>query len=337
MPYTKEDIFSLIKERIKEGKKGYTASVPTQEILDLVCGELSIQTQTFKSLLGSLDSQTRTIYNEYESWRLVEENGVPRDIRSLRPVTDDSLKNCHGRWTEALFDRIVWDALSEINRNSTGDEYFVYVKLPERRNPTNENPRKKNAKVWTSLLGKEPLDNIEIRKKSLRTQNVKLESSNPDAVVLRLKKSECKTEWDPSKPYSAIKDKAESVFSDCKGLVQVANQLIAFLSVKASTRSDRRYQFIVEGNSTKGLYAAAFDTPDCDLKIGALMRNKYYAFSLEEERKADHQVLDGLIMFASLFNEAADGHVCAIDEFNNCETPDQVAGVIKRICSHYQA
>ena len=187
------------------------------------------------------------------------------------------------------------------------------------------------------MLGKEPLDNIEIRKKSLRAENVKLESSNPDAVILRLQKRACKTEWDPSKPYSAVKDRVESIFSDCKGLVQTANQLIAFLSVKASTRSDRRYQFIVEGNSTKGLYAAAFDTPNSDLKIGALMRNKYYAFSLEEERKADHRVLDGLIMFASLFNEAAVGHVCAIDEFNNCESPEQVTEVIKRICGHYQA
>lgn len=337
MPYTKDDIFTLIKDRIKERKTGNTASVPTQEILDLVCGELPVQAQTFKNLLKSLDTQTKAIYEEYENWRVVEENGVPRDVRPLRPVSDDSLKNCHGRWTEALFHRIVWDALSEINRSSSGDEYFVYVKLPERRNPTNENPRKKNAKVWTSLLGKEPLDNIETRKKSLRAQNVKLESSNPDAVILRLQKSKCRTEWDPSKPYSAIKDKVEAVFSDCKGLVQTADQLVAFLSVKASTRSDRRYQFIVEGNSTKGLYAAAFDTPDCDMKIGALMRNKYYAFSLEKEKKADHQVLDGLIMFASLFNEAAVGYVCAIDEFNNCETPEQVVEVIKRICGHYQA
>ena len=62
------------------------------------------------------------------------------------------------------------------------------------------------------------------------------------------------------------------------------------------------------------------------------MMNKYYAFSLESSKPADHEALDGLIMFASLFNEAV-GATRAIDALYDCETPSQVTEKIKLICT----
>lgn len=122
---------------------------------------------------------------------------------------------------------------------------------------------------------------------------------------------------------------------------------MAFLSIKTSTRPDRRYQWIVEGNSVKGLIAAAFDDESNDLKLGALMRNKYYAFRLKRKKKktqatetdaeneldADRKALIGLIMFSSLFNESAIGCVDAIDELYETLTPSVFGERIREICT----
>lgn len=352
MAITKEEIYKEIKERVQEKQEKntdkivYKASVPTDRVLDYAIKnglDITATSQlSFSEALQHLDRKTKELYEGYEIWReeqneIARASGLPEDTRKVQPVSEGSLNNCHGRWTEAMFDALVWNVLYKYNSRENAEDYYVYVKMPVRQNHPNESAKKKLEKVWTSLLGPIPQENIELRKQSLRRPEgeVKLESSNPDAIILKLKKTDCSEKWNPATLYEDLTEKPDKSFKAYKGKVLFDYQLIAFLSVKTSTRSDRRYQFIVEGNSTKGLYAAAFDEPDNERKLGVLMRNKYYAFSLEKEKDADHEVLDGLIMFASLFNEAAVGYVRAIDEFNNCEKPAEVIAAIERILSNY--
>lgn len=318
----KDDIRNIIKRRARvAGKTGaYKASVPAKEMLDHVYkATLPNVGCTFEVLIKELDEQTRDLYKKVKY----------NKKRFLAPTTS-ALSNCHGVWTEHIFDIVVWNTISELNSARTDGKYLVYVKLPNRRDVADKGDGE--SVFWTSLLGEEPYSRI-IKKKE--TLGAKLESSNPDAVILCLDQGECGKAWDPSKPVNDISKETqamiEGVFAQCKGKVYAAEQIVAFLSVKSSTRPDRRYQFILEGNSSKGLYGVAFDGLDNVIKLGALMDRKFFAFSLEKRKEPDHAALDGLIMFASLFNEAV-GATPAIDALYDCETPAMVVQRIKEIC-----
>lgn len=319
----KDDIRNVIKERAKAaGKAGtYTASVPAKEMLDYIYkATLPDINSTFKGLIKDLDDKTRDLYKK-----------VKHDRKTVRPPTTSSLRNCHGVWTEHIFDVAAWNALSELNKKRTDGKCFVYVKLPNRRDSAGEAAGE--TIFWTSLLDEVPYNRIVEKKRTLG--GAKLESSNPDAVILCLDKTECGQDWDPSKPVKNIsistQTMIERLFRLCRGKVKESGQIVAFLSVKSSTRPDRRYQFILEGNSSKGLYGVAFDSNESAVKLSVLMEKKFYAFSLEKGKPADHKALDELIMFASLFNEAV-GATHAIDALYDCETPAEVAERIKEIC-----
>lgn len=317
-----KSIIKNIKKRAeKDGKTGnYKASVPAKEMLDYIYeATLPDMSSDFKCLIKDLDEKTKTLYTK-----------VKLDRKRIKAPTTPALSNCHGVWTEHIFDVVVWNTISEINRKRTDGKYFVYVKLPNRRDAVNGG--KEESVFWTSLLAQTPYSRIMEKKEVL---GAKLESSNPDAVILCLDRGECGKAWDPSIPVKDISKKTqtmiEGIFAQCKGKVKEPEQIVAFLSLKSSTRPDRRYQFILEGNSSKGLYGVAFDRPENKMKLGALMDKKFYAFSLEKGKPADHDALDGLIMFASLFNEAV-GATPAIDALYDCETPVAVAERIKEVC-----
>lgn len=319
----KEDIRNLVKKRAKRsGKTGaYKASVPAKEMLDYIYKDtLPDIDSTFENLIKDLDEKTRDLYEK-----------VKYNRKKLMTPTTSALSNCHGVWTEHIFDVVIWNTISELNSARTDGKYLVYVKLPNRRDATDEVGGE--SVFWTSLLGKEPYSRIMRKKEAL---GAKLESSNPDAVILCLDQGECDKTWDPGKAVNDISKETqtmiEGVFAQCKGKVQEAGQIVAFLSVKSSTRPDRRYQFILEGNSSKGLYGVAFDGQQNAMKLGVLMDKKFYAFSLEKRKDADHAALDGLIMFASLFNEAV-GATPAIDALFDCVTPAEVAEKVKEICA----
>lgn len=329
MVLLEKDIIQIIKQRMKASG---SSSVPAKEILDYMYGPaLPDSHSEFSEIVKTLDERTKAVYTACRR---------KHGYKKLKIPSSQSLGNCHGLWTEYLFDAISWNTLSEFNKHSKSGKYYIYVKLPNRKDTDKASD---SASVfWTNLLGEEASNRIQVKKdmldesatrKAREKITVKLESSNPDAVILCLNSSDCSGLLDPTKAIDNLslktQEELDSIFEKCKGKVVDASQIISFLSVKTSTRPDRRYQFILEGNSTKGLYAIACD-PDNDLKYGALMKNRFFAFTLQEKKDADHTALDGLIMFASLFNEAV-GPAYAIDKLYDCSALSDVAEKIQEI------
>lgn len=326
-----QDRTSLIT--VKKKPSGYSATIPAKKMLDLYFGNnLPNPKQEFKEILNDLDTGARALVDEYNAEELKKKESERKEC----VLGQGSLNRCHGEWSEYICDVTAWNVLCELNASKDEDEEcFVYVKLP------NSNVSKKKN-VWTSLLSADPQQLIEERRKRLtRTENaleVKLESSNPDAAILRLSPSRLPGELDPRRKMTNISEENQktlsSVFGKCKGHIESEGQLVAFLSYKTSTRADRRYQWIVEGNSVKGLIAAAFDNDQNPYKLGVLMQNRYYAFDLDgTSQGSNHEVLDGLIMFSSLFNESAIGRVSAIDGLYEPITPAAYGDRIREICS----
>lgn len=320
-------VLDAIKPK-RESSGKWKAAVPSKEILGCVFEtSLPSKESTFLELKRSLQENTRTFYTQKR---------IPGTRKKLSMPTAGSFNNCNGRWLEYMFAVYAWNALAEINLGTPDTDPYIYVKLPNNATADVPDQEERISVSWTSILDETHLERIERKKADLfEGETSKLEASNPDAVILRLPRDTCSEILSPLSKIENIsletQHKIDSLFSAFTGKIHSLGQIIAFVSIKASTRSDRRYQFIVEGNSTKGLYATAFSR-ESDLKVGKLMMNKYYAFSLEPSKPADHEALDGLIMFASLFNEAV-GATRAIDALFDCETPAQVTEKIKEICT----
>lgn len=336
MPWSEKAYVELIGEGAEKKRGQWTASVPTQETLALMYGDnFSDSTESFDQILSKIDGEVIRLYRKYNRKKHVNKVSIPNA---------GSFNKCHGDWTEIICGFTVWNVLCELNEHrEEKDGYFVYIKLPDRKNGVGDETE--DETLWTRLLADKPNQLINQRKGRLKRANgnaVKLESSNPDAVILRL--SELPEGVNPTVKLEGLSEEnqkiLESTFRLCKGCIASADQLVAFLSIKTSTRPDRRYQWIVEGNSVKGLIAAAFDDESNDLKLGTLMRNKYYAFRLKGKPKmtganevdADRKALIGLIMFSSLFNESAIGCVDAIDELYETTKPSEFGDSIKNIC-----
>lgn len=306
----------------------WKATVPSKEIIGCVYEtSLPAAETTFVELKQFLQENSKNFFSQKK---------IPGTRKKLSVPTAGSFNNCNGRWLEYIFAVYAWNALAEINQANPDADPYIYVKLPNNTIADAPDQEERISVSWTSILDEVHIGRIERKKADLfEGESSKLEASNPDAVILRLPRGMCS---EILSPYSIIENisldtqhKIDSLFSAYAGKIHALEEIIAFVSIKASTRSDRRYQFIVEGNSTKGLYATAF-SKESDLKVGRLMMNKYYAFSLEPSKPADHEALDGLIMFASLFNEAV-GSTRAIDALYDCETPSQVTEKIKIICT----
>lgn len=336
MPWSEKTYVELIGKRAEKKRGQWSASIPTQETLALMYGNnFSDSAESFDQILSKIDAEVKELYKKYNR---------KKHINKVSSPNAGSFNKCHGDWTELICGFTAWNILCELNEHrEEKDGYFVYVKLPDRKNGVGDEDEDKT--LWTSLLADKPNQLIAERKGRLKRANgnaVKLESSNPDAVILRLR--ELPEGINPIVKLEGLSEEnqgiLESAFCKCKGCITSADQLVAFLSIKTSTRPDRRYQWIVEGNSVKGLIAAAFDDESNNLKLGALMRDKYYAFRLKGKSNtnganaidADRKALIGLIMFSSLFNESAIGCVDAIDELYETLTPLDFGNSIKNIC-----
>lgn len=320
-------VLDAIKPKERAGGK-WTANVPSKEVIGCVYeSSLPNKDSTFAGLKKDLQKKTKEFFIQKK---------IQGTRKKLLSPTSGSFNNCNGRWLEYIFAVYAWNALAEINQGTSDADPFIYVKLPNNTSIDTPGQVERTSVSWTSILDEAHLERIKRKKADLfEGEASKLEASNPDAVILRLPKEECA---ELLSPYSRIENISLKTQRDIDGLfskyeekIHKLEQIVAFISIKASTRSDRRYQFIIEGNSTKGLYATAF-SKECDLKVGKLIMNKYFAFSLEPSKPADHDALDGLIMFASLFNEAV-GSTRAIDALYDCETPFKAAEKIKEICT----
>ena len=282
MAITRADVIAKIP-----AGRAKVPSNPTKEMLEYVSASgILAAAATFKDLLVILDDYSRNLF------RAQGYSDAP---------SKDSLKNCHGKWSESIFAVKAWNALATINAKSDG--CYVYVKLPTR--DKNEEINKK--KEWLSLLNEncaKAIRNFDLDKSSpivakSSHDRLTLIASNPDAVILKFSKKDIEgleLPIDPCKPISVMDvktlDLLEEIYSYFYRKVPPSANLVFFISLKPSTRSDRRYQFLEEGNHVKSvlmyLYAMKADrglTTD-------FFANRYFAICLSKSTGPDRKVMD---------------------------------------------
>ncbi len=355
MQSTEDMIKALQDKQILTGKDKGRIPVPALDMLDYRYGtDLPCAGNSFEEIIENLDASVCDLYEKYNN---LKPEGKPE---APKP-SSQALSNCHGTWTEYICDVFAWNELCKLNKYKTDDEEcYVYVKLHSRKGKSQSNSENDNGDSldalgasWRHLLSEKVNDRIDRKLKitmgidaddtqTTIPSDIKLESSNPDAVILRLKSVDLPKDLDPRKPFSDISKRTQGciyqVFTQCRGKVERWEQVVAFISVKNSTRPDRRYQWIVEGNSVKALIAAAFGGGANSRSLASLMNNKFYAFRLNKKIDADdpdRAALIGLIMFASLFNEAV-GLAFAIDDLFGTTTPQDFAEQIAEICQCFE-
>lgn len=279
MAITRADVLT----KIPAGKRN-APSVPTSEILELVFGtSMHSLPGTVADALKDLDREARALYST---------QGYPADKPS-----DDALKNCHGKWSEPLFAITAWNTLAGIN--SASDDYFyVYVKLPPKKNKKTE---------WLSLLNEncsKAIRNFDLDSthpvvaKSAHTK-LTLIASNPDAVILKFPKDQLPgfaLSLDPSKALGSFDvstlEKMDTLYESFIKKVTPSANLVCFVSLKTSTRPDRKYQFLNEGNHVKSVLMYLYAMKADKGLTTEFFSNRYFAVCLTKVTDADREAMD---------------------------------------------
>ena len=333
---TSSSVKSIISGR-KSEKGKVKASVPTVETLeDLYGNSLPNPTMT-------IDDYVRGLHNQAKS-NVEVANAIicARGEQAIENPTDSAFNNCNGRWTELGYAVYVWNALAKLNKQSKEDAngeihtVYVYVKLPNRTSP---------EKDWTQLLRHEITSwladypgsqSAKVPENSNnRNRYFELISSNPDAVILKYHSVDAKdimssaniTQLDLYSEISSIDFSAvsalDSLFSVFSGRVLPSTNLQCFLSIKRSTRPDRRYQWVHEGDRVKTLLQLiqiASSLPGNSQLDRALkyedLNGKFFAVSLSKVSDADTEAMNaglaGCIISPSL------SPVWAVDHLFEC-------------------
>lgn len=306
-----DSVRTIINSRNAVGEK-ITARVPTSETLaDLFGKNIPPKTLSFDDFISSL--QRKAILNIEDAniyLSLIGEKKVPKPSGS-------ALNNCNGKWTEQGYAVYVWNTLAKKNRESrlsaNGGTYFVYVyiKLPNRISAD---------KDWTQLFVNEitsTLSSYPVAQSnripvtsSNHGRRFELISSNPDSVILKFNNLAMDEMWnstgitlfDPYRDITAIDvqttNTMDSLFEKFKGTVLPSKNLQCFLSVKRSTRPDRRYQWVHEGDHIKTILqwiqvisSNPLTILDPDLTYGDL-NGKFFAVSLSGISEADIEAMN---------------------------------------------
>lgn len=300
---------------------GTARGIPTEEMLEYVYGAgLPKRNTAFRAALNLIDTETNNLY--------VSKGFKTRD--------QGALNNCHGRWSEALFALYAWNTIADINSKRKDNTRYVYIKLPDRKNPASE---------WTSLL-LEPncinslnefvLDNSHpIVKKSDHNQLL-LIASNPDSIILKFDDNDLNTFGLPISVTSKFSSftaadlaMLDSLYIYFKDKVLPSENLVALLSLKASLRGDRRYQFIREGDNAKSILMYLY-TMKADKGLStAFFSNRFYCFTFEAASQDDKNVMDAA-MSAYVSSPIIDP-VWAVDKLYECLTLSNVTTAIREI------
>lgn len=281
MSIKESDVLALIPTY--SGKKK-APSVPTDEILELEFGGgPAAFPADISDALDSLDEKARDLYKK---------QGYSKDIPSK-----DSLNNCHGKWSEALFAISAWNTLADINSRSDIDCY-VYVKLP---------PKKSKKTEWLSLLNEEcskaiknfDLDSSNPIVKKSSHKKLTLIASNPDAVLLKFPKKDLQGLALPLDPCSKINNFDVATLSSLANLyshfynrVTPSKNLVSFISLKTSTRPDRRFQFLDEGNHVKSVMMYLYAMKADKGLLPEYFTNRYFALCLTKVTESDRDTMD---------------------------------------------
>lgn len=340
-----DSVKTIINSRNKVGED-ITARVPASETLaDLYGSSIPPETLSFDEFINSL--RRKAISNTEDANAYLASIGKET---VLKP-SGSALNNCNGKWTEQGYAVYVWNALANKNRASqssaNGGTYsvYVYVKLPNRTSVD---------KDWTQLLVNGITSTLSSypaaqsnripATSSNHGRRFELISSNPDSVILKFDNLTMDTIWNSTgitsfDPYTDITvldmqttSMLDSLFEKFRGKVFPSKNLQCFLSVKRSTRPDRRYQWIHEGDHVKTILqwiqvisANPLTALDPDLTYDDL-NGKFFAVSLSEISEADIEAMNtglaGSIVSPMLQPQ------WAVDKLFECKTFGDIANQI---------
>lgn len=159
-----------------------------------------------------------------------------RLVRSENPkVAQEALSNVRGLWYQWLI------GLSWRHYNNINPKPLLLVKLPN-----------KNASKWHRLYEKKITQLIDELENKIAKDNISLETSNPDFVILEVQDSK-RIIYDMFLTTDYL-SKMDNEYLQHLGAVMYG-ALPAFLSIKTSLRPDRRLQTQFEATMIKALQA----------------------------------------------------------------------------------
>ncbi|WP_436323033.1 Cfr10I/Bse634I family restriction endonuclease [Vibrio cidicii] len=207
-------------------------------------------------------------------------NSIENDVilyceRNELPLpAQGSFNNCRGRWYEWLFMVYMW------NYFVTKDSTIRPVPLPN-----------SNHFQFTKLYNKELHGYIaDLEEKLLLNHQVRLVTSSPDYVLidiadLPVSDPLLSSTFDPENFSDNVKSYLDELYKIFIGACDL-NTIRGFISIKTSVRSDRRFQWLHEGNLAKSLYQH-LRTRRWDLNAKGI---KFYGFT-SEMKEADKNAL----------------------------------------------
>ncbi|EGR2227615.1 restriction endonuclease [Vibrio parahaemolyticus] len=165
---------------------------------------------------------------------------IDEEILSKHPdVTAGGLSSCHGYWYEAIISLIAW------NHFATNQTSNLVIPLPN------------ISQFDISTLYEEELSSYlsELKSKVMEITGVSLISSNPDFVIIS--RNAVESAKLKIRPLTATPENFKKIQDYHKGLVGCCgfDEIIGYLSVKTSLRSDRRLQICHEGSLFKSMYS----------------------------------------------------------------------------------
>ena len=342
------DTMGIIINNRKTFNGSVMASVPTAETLeDLYSASLSVPAMTIDDFIGGL--QRRAEENAADANMYLKSVGE----RTVAMPTGSAFNNCNGKWTENGYAVFAWNSLAKINRDNrkaaNGSPYtvYIYVKLPNRVSVEKDWTQLLDNGI-TSVLSTYPTaqGNRVPASSSNAGRRFELISSNPDSVILKFDNTVANQLWqsagitsiglytDISCINAGIINALDSLFDIFEGKVLPSKNLQCFLSIKRSTRPDRRYQWVMEGDHVKTIlqwihvYSITNPKMDPDLRYEDL-NGKFFAVSLSEISDTDKEAMNtglvGSVVSPSLTP------VWAVDKVFECKSFDKIDGQIKEM------
>ncbi|EGQ8307664.1 MULTISPECIES: Cfr10I/Bse634I family restriction endonuclease [Vibrio harveyi group] len=207
-------------------------------------------------------------------------NAIETDVTSyckqhkLPHPAQGSFNNCRGRWYEWLFMIYMWNHF--VTKGSTirplplpNSNHFQFTKLY-------------NNELYGYLA--------DLEDKLLLNHQVRLVTSSPDYVLIDIKDLSLpdpllSSTFDPEDFSDDVKSYLDELYKTFIGKCDL-NTIRGFISIKTSVRSDRRFQWLHEGNLAKSLYQH-LRTRRWDIDAKGI---KFYGFT-SEMKDADRNAL----------------------------------------------
>lgn len=307
---TAASVEAIIKRRYYDKLKLKTR-VPTIEVLEEVYGtKLPGASTTITTFLKELHEKTRSDVHAANS--ILAGAGEPL----IELPSGSSFNNCNGRWTEYGYAAYAWNALVELNcanrtqANGSDFDVYIYIKLPNRNSDANDWMHLLKPAISTALSNFPDTHSGRITNSSDSNYGRRFEliSSNPDSAIIKLSAAEADKIWKQNEImgldlYGKIKklnqattDCLDRIFEKMKGTVLPSENLQCFLSIKTSTRPDRRYQWVHEGDHIKTILQwiigySSISVLDPGLEYPHL-NGKFFAISLSKVTDKDKEALN---------------------------------------------